>query len=108
MASPLKREIFRRPIKRVMIVARPESAAALSLAKDVSEWLKARKIKVFSNKGQKIGKGIPAVTARDIRKLDLALVLGGDGTYLEAVRVLQDAPVPLLGVNLGSLGFLTM
>lgn len=103
-----KGEMFRRSIKKVLIVYRPKSSAALTLAREVSSWLKSRGIRAYSIKGQKISSAVATVKDREIRKLDLALVLGGDGTYLEAVRVLQDAPVPLLGVNMGSLGFLTV
>lgn len=39
--------------------------------------------------------------------MSLIIVLGGDGTYLRAVRLLHGHPVPILGFNMGSLGFLT-
>ena len=44
---------------------------------------------------------------RPLAEADLVLCLGGDGTMLRAVGLLDGAPVPLLGVNLGQLGYLT-
>lgn len=43
----------------------------------------------------------------DVRAADAVVACGGDGTLLHAVRLLQDADRPLLGINLGNLGFLT-
>lgn len=44
---------------------------------------------------------------RDPADADLVVVLGGDGTVLRAVNMLKGAPVPVLGVNVGVLGYLT-
>ena len=41
-------------------------------------------------------------------KVDLVVVLGGDGTYLKAVQFVSDHQVPFLGINMGSFGFLTV
>ena len=99
---------FRDSVKKILVVYRNDSDTALALAREVSGWLMERKIKVLSHPQRKISKKIAGATSTSVRKVDLALVLGGDGTYLEAVRLLQDSNVPILGVNLGSLGFLTV
>lgn len=103
-----KFEFFKKPIRKMLVVFRTQSPAALNLAREVAHWLKDHKIKVVSHPNQKIAAGIPALKSNQVKTIDLTVVLGGDGTYLEAVRVLQDSSSPILGVNLGSLGFLTV
>jgi NAD+ kinase len=95
-------------IQNVAIIYRDKTPRAKSLAKDVCEWLRSKKINVFFQKGKATHSDAKAVeTPAQIKNLQLVLVLGGDGTYLEAVRFLGDSQVPVLGINLGSLGFLT-
>jgi NAD+ kinase len=92
---------------RVGIVFRNESPPAKKLAKQAAAWLKKKGIQVFSHPKQTIAPGITKINHRVVKTLDFILVLGGDGTYLEAVRLSQGERIPILGVNMGSLGFLT-
>ena len=93
-------------VKKVAIVYRPDKKDALKYSLQASEYLKGKKIKVFSHPEQTI-KETPRLKKIDLKTIDLFLVLGGDGTYLEAVRLIGKNKTPILGVNLGSLGFLT-
>lgn len=95
-----------KPIKKVAIVHRPDSEPALSLAHDLCRWLHEKKIRCFTHPKQRLGS--TASKFKPNQGLDLVIVLGGDGTYLEAVRMLGPRSIPMLGVNLGSLGFLTV
>lgn len=97
--------LFKDKIKNVAIVYRFGTPAAATIGRDLALWLKERKIKVFSHPEQKIE---GAARKGPATKLDLVVVLGGDGTYLEAVRMLNGERVPVLGVNMGGLGFLTV
>ncbi|MGZ3723309.1 MAG: NAD(+)/NADH kinase [Bdellovibrionales bacterium] len=98
--------LFKKKVSRVAIVYRHGTPQALALARELAKWFQTRKIQVFSHPKQKIDPKIKPVG--DMSKLDLVVVLGGDGTYLEAVRMLDGERVPLLGINMGSLGFLTV
>lgn len=92
-------------IKNILIVYRPSAPEALKLASHVAKKMTERKIKCFSHPHQKIP-NVAQLTSK-APHIDLALALGGDGTYLEAVHVLKKEQTPILGVNLGSLGFLS-
>lgn len=98
--------LFKKKVRKVAIVYRPGTPPALNLARELAKWFTARKIQVYAHPSQKLGdKYKPVKSPKDI---DLVIVLGGDGTYLEAVRMLNGERVPLLGVNMGGLGFLTV
>ncbi|MFN7906253.1 MAG: NAD(+)/NADH kinase [Pseudobdellovibrionaceae bacterium] len=95
-------------MKRVAIVYRIHTDKAVASAKSLSIWLKKRSIEVFTAPDQKKIPGTVLMkSTREFKKIDLVLVMGGDGTYLRAVRVLQGQAIPIIGFNMGTLGFLT-
>ena len=87
---------------RIGILHHPKIAASQPLAQDIAGWLAENACTSW------IGSGWDADTIdRKLHNLDLLMTLGGDGTLLRAGRVAASHDVPILGVNLGRLGFLT-
>lgn len=94
-------------IKNALIVYRPRKKTAKDKAREVAHWLKEKDIKVYHHPDRPLEKPVKKLSSRSLKTIDLVVVLGGDGTYLEAVRILNGHKAPILGVNMGSLGFLT-
>jgi NAD+ kinase len=98
-------------VTRVGLVAKPDAVAAQRVVLQLLDWLGARGLTVVLEK-ETAGLA-PAVTVASALKSDLPgqvdalIVLGGDGTLLSMARAVADLGVPILGVNLGGLGFLT-
>lgn len=95
-------------IQNVVIVFRPSSSEAIKNSNELAGWLKKRGLNVYSHPQQTLSGGVKKIKTAMMGKVDLVIVLGGDGTYLEAVRMLGGEKVPILGINMGSLGFLTV
>jgi NAD+ kinase len=94
-------------IRRVGLVAKRTSREALKSACEVAEWLARRGLVVASDEAvAAAGGGEPTHRFDPSASYDLVVVLGGDGTLLSVARSLE-REVPILGVNLGTLGFLT-
>lgn len=92
----------------IALVYRPATSSALSLGETLTNWLRERGYKVYTAPAQKPIPGTRTLKSQaELRKMGLIIALGGDGTYLRAVRLLGGTPIPILGVNLGSMGFLT-
>ena len=97
-------------IRSVGIVSKPIKDVVCSIVPPLMEWLRERNIAVFTDTETQgcigpPGAGVPRQALAG--KIDLLIVLGGDGTLLSAVRALAGHRVPILPVNLGGLGFLT-
>ena len=76
------------------------------MAAELSEWLRRRGVEVAVDEDAIVESEAADVSAYDpASSYDLIVVLGGDGTLMSVARA-QEEPVPILGVNLGTLGFL--
>ena len=76
----------------------------------IIDWLNSKKLKVCieGNMGKEIGKEeLNCPTEKFLKEVDLIISLGGDGTLLRAARLAATEDIPVFGVNLGGLGFLT-
>ncbi|MER7013850.1 NAD(+)/NADH kinase [Saccharopolyspora sp. NPDC000359] len=72
----------------------------------IAEWAGERGIEVVGLTGE-AAPGLPELSAEELaRRADLVVSLGGDGTMLRALRLAHEHRTPVLGVNLGRLGFL--
>ena len=96
--------------KVAAIISRPARAEVARTIPELLAWLHAHGYQVIVDpETAKYSSGEEEVLRSQMssRRLDLVVVLGGDGTLLSAVRDTAATDAPLLGVNLGSLGFLT-
>jgi NAD+ kinase len=97
-------------MKSVAIISKPSKPELASVLPELLAWFRQRGYKIYLDQetGQYIG-GEEVVARRNMgeKRPDFALVLGGDGTLLSAARAVAHEGVPILAVNLGSLGFLT-
>lgn len=95
-------------INTIGIIAKDKSEAVCSTIKRLTDFIAEKKCSlIYDNSTQDLLDGINCVDRDTMAKqCDLAIVVGGDGTFLSAVRSLADHNIPVLGINLGRLGFL--
>jgi len=94
----------------VGLVVNYEKEKTREIACKIIDWLNSKKLKVCieGNMGKKIGKQeLDYPTEKFLKEVGLIISLGGDGTLLRAARLAAAENIPVFGVNLGGLGFLT-
>ncbi len=91
-------------INSVGIVVKPNHAEALATAAELSAWLK---MKGIAQIGEPLSAGDSPDGYETSLNADLIVVLGGDGTMISTARLIGKNEVLILGINYGSLGYLT-
>ena len=92
----------------VLIVAHHGRSEAAVLALAASTWLRERGHEAWLSPDDAAALALDALASeRSPAEADLALSLGGDGTMLRTIKVLDGAEVPVIGINVGLLGYLT-
>ena len=98
-------------MKRIGILAKTDREDAARVIHQILDWCAERDVSVVLEKETASlcsDRSTPSVLKPELpSQVDLLLVLGGDGTLLSMARLVGDLGVPILGVNLGGLGFLT-
>jgi NAD+ kinase len=88
-----------RVLPRLVIFGDPDKGPVAETARDFTRFLR-NKARILANCE------VAKCTTEMLRESDFAIVLGGDGSIIAAARYLSQANVPVIGVNLGKLGFL--
>jgi len=94
---------------RLGIISKPNEPRAVELATRIAMWAAERGINLIVN--DRIGQTLPGASTASAREIatqaDLLIVMGGDGTMIATARLVGGRGTPVLGVNLGTLGYLT-
>ena len=102
-------------MRSIGIIAKRNSPEAIALVRNMTGWLRSKGIEVYVEKEVEktlaSQSPIPVLKTVDSEEIsnhvEMIIVVGGDGTLLSVARQVVGRDVPILGVNLGGLGFLT-
>lgn len=93
--------------RKVGIYWNPTKHAGLEIARELKTLLEERHVQAITGITLAHALGCPGLASQDYSECDLLVVLGGDGTILSALDVALPDDIPILGINLGRLGFLS-
>lgn len=91
--------------RRAVLVVNPSREEAISSARTLASLLIAANFELVTTSDLEID-GVRSVAADSIAEVEIAIVLGGDGTILRAAEITLERNIPLLGINLGHVGFM--
>ena len=94
-------------IQTIGIALKSDQPRLGSVVRDIAKWLQDRGVELLLGPEASKASGLPGMPRSELAgKVDLMVVLGGDGTLLAVARAIGERAVPILGVNLGTLGYL--
>ena len=91
--------------RRVVLAINPSRDEAVSAARELASILKAKEFDLYTASDVSID-GVAKLPLESLADVEVVLVLGGDGTILRAAEYTLDKGIPLLGINLGHVGFM--
>ena len=95
-------------MKKIGIICKPGRPEPQEILKELLPWLRQKGYETFVDADAAAVLNIKGYSRAEITSLvDLVLVLGGDGTMLSVSRLVAEKGIPILGINLGSMGFIT-
>jgi len=95
------------PFKRIGLFIRKDDAVMASAVLQVTDFLASRGISMVGNEALAFLPDVTVISMADFpAQCDLAIAIGGDGTMLSASRALAGSALPIVGINVGRLGFL--
>ncbi|HEU4386414.1 MAG TPA: NAD(+)/NADH kinase, partial [Blastocatellia bacterium] len=95
--------------KRLGILTKPNEPRAVQVATQIAQWTHANSVELLVDTNlAEAPASARRVTDQEVAaNSDVVIVLGGDGTMIAAARLVHSRGTPVIGINLGSLGYLT-
>lgn len=96
-------------IKKFGIILNNAKEETINLSRSIASYLLDKDKELYSliGEGEVLGRGQLLAKDKFVQQIEFLIVVGGDGTFLRGSRTIFHSEIPILGVNMGKLGFLT-